>query len=521
MTHSTFAITRKTLAFLLVASALLVTALPANAQTGTNIARNKTATASSIEGQALNAAKAVDGSTSSRWASSQADANWITIDLGAAHTISRVILRWEEAYASGYQIQTSTNGSTWTTIYSTTTGKGGAETINVSGTGRYVRMNATKRGTSWGYSLWEFEIYGTPATSSSSSVSSAINNTANLAFNKPTTASTSETATLGAVKATDGNTKSRWASKKTDSEWIAIDLGSNHAISRVNLRWEAAYAREYHIQVSNNGSNWSTIFNERNGNGGVDDITLNGTGRYVRILGIKRATQWGYSLWEVEVYGSPSGTTSSSSSSVSSSSVSSVSSSSSSSSSSVSSSSSSSSSVDSSAPTVPGSTKATGFESRIEVSWTPSIDNLGVTGYQVYRNNTKVADLSSAVSGYIDTNVVKDVTYSYSIRARDAAANWSAKSTAASAKLLTAGELTLTWSNPTSRENGQYLELDEIGGYEIRYKKATDSVYTTVVINNNHTNNYSMSQTSGSYVYEIATFDSTGLYSTFVAIQPK
>jgi hypothetical protein len=54
----------------------------------------------------------------------------------------------------------SANATSWTTIYSTTTGAGGTETLNVSGTGRYVRMYGTARHTGYGYSLWEFQVYG-------------------------------------------------------------------------------------------------------------------------------------------------------------------------------------------------------------------------------------------------------------------------------------------------------------------------------------------------------------------------
>jgi len=71
-----------------------------------------------------------------------------------------VVLNWEAAYASAFQIQTSNDGTTWTSIYSTTTGTGGTQTLNVTGSGRYVRMNGTQRATPYGYSLWEYQVYG-------------------------------------------------------------------------------------------------------------------------------------------------------------------------------------------------------------------------------------------------------------------------------------------------------------------------------------------------------------------------
>ena len=70
-------------------------------------------------------------------------------------------LNWEAAYATAFQIQTSADGSTWTSIYSTTTGTGGVQNLTVSGTGRYIRMYGTARATQYGYSLWEFQVYPT------------------------------------------------------------------------------------------------------------------------------------------------------------------------------------------------------------------------------------------------------------------------------------------------------------------------------------------------------------------------
>ncbi|MEI8194872.1 MAG: MBG domain-containing protein, partial [Phycisphaerae bacterium] len=133
----------------------------------TNLALNKTATASSIE---LNMSQfapsyAVDGNMTSRWASGYSNAEWLQVDLGSTQPIGRVQLTWEPAYAKAYKIQTSNDAATWTTIYSTTTGTGGtANLTGLSGSGRYVRMQGVQRATTWGYSIYEFEVYA-PATS--------------------------------------------------------------------------------------------------------------------------------------------------------------------------------------------------------------------------------------------------------------------------------------------------------------------------------------------------------------------
>ena len=130
---------------------------------------NKPAVASTSQNDvncnACTPAKAFDYDPATRWATSSTtgwvDPGWIYVDLGATANISRVVLQWDPAYATAYQIQVSANASTWTTIYSTTTGRGFKETINATGTGRYVRMYGTARATPYGYSLWEFQVYGT------------------------------------------------------------------------------------------------------------------------------------------------------------------------------------------------------------------------------------------------------------------------------------------------------------------------------------------------------------------------
>jgi hypothetical protein len=128
------------------------------------LSQGKPATASSVESAAFPASNAVDGSTGTRWSSTFADPQWLQVDLGSTQTISQVVLNWEAAYASAFTIQTSPNGSTWTNISPVTTGQAGVQTLNVTGSGRYVRMNGTTRATPYGYSLWEFQVFGSGTT---------------------------------------------------------------------------------------------------------------------------------------------------------------------------------------------------------------------------------------------------------------------------------------------------------------------------------------------------------------------
>lgn len=78
----------------------------------------------------------------------------------------------------------------------------------------------------------------------------------------------------------------------------------------------------------------------------------------------------------------------------------------------------------------------------------------------------------------------------------------------------------IEWFIPSERENGEYLELDEIGGYEIRYKLKSASSYQSVVVKDGGIDRYSLGELSGTYEFQIATFDVNGLYSEFVTISP-
>lgn len=83
------------------------------------------------------------------------------------------------------------------------------------------------------------------------------------------------------------------------------------------------------------------------------------------------------------------------------------------------------------------------------------------------------------------------------------------------------GAVQLLWNIPTQRENGDYLDITEIGGYELRYKLKGDNEYKTVLIADGFTDAYYFDYLKGDYDFEIAIFDKDGLYSNFVTIDPS
>ena len=109
------------------------------------------------------------------------------------------------------------------------------------------------------------------------------------------------------ARAIDGNANSRWSSQFSDNQWLKLDLGLTHVLSEVIIDWEGASASIYQIQGSADNSNWTTISIQTGGTMGprTDTLALSGSFRYVRMLGIDRATPYGYSIYEIKVYGLP------------------------------------------------------------------------------------------------------------------------------------------------------------------------------------------------------------------------
>lgn len=284
------------------------TATPTPTLKPLNMALKKQVVASSSGGDFKAAYLAVDGDIATRWASSFSDPQWIYVDLGNYYYINGVLLNWAVAYGKAYEIQVSDDGVNWSqTVYSTVSGNGGIDEIRFSPVkGRYVRMYGTSRGTKYGYSLWEFEVYGDPQpvlTPTNTPIPTPT--LANIALNKVTSASSFKDLSRVSANAVDGDISTRWASEFKDYQWIAVDLGGYYEVSGLRLNWSTAYATSYEIQISSDGLIWQpSIYTTTTAKGGIDNIEFSPVNtRYIRMNGLVRGTQYGFALWEFEVFG--------------------------------------------------------------------------------------------------------------------------------------------------------------------------------------------------------------------------
>ncbi len=280
----------------------------------TNLALNKTATASISINPASNA---VDGNPTTRWESNHGvNTAILQVDLGAVFNVTNTDIDWEAANAATYEVLGSTDNITWTFITAFNGGNFGNRTdsLTLSGNFRFLRINATSRsvGNHWGFSIWEWKIFGIAVTSSSSSTSNIIN----LATGAITSASTELGASANAI---DGNGISRWESiHGIDPSWISVDLKAEKTLTSAVIHWEAANPAIYEVQGSHDNVNWTTLATRTDGVfGNRTDVTpLSGSFRHVRIFGTVRSVgnRWGYSIFELQIFGSSDSSSSISSS---------------------------------------------------------------------------------------------------------------------------------------------------------------------------------------------------------------
>lgn len=124
----------------------------------------------------------------------------------------------------------------------------------------------------------------------------------NLVLNKNVIVSSVESANYLGAYAVDGNYATRWSSQFSDPQTFTLDLGQLEHFNQIRISWESAYGKEYFIEVSEDGAAWNKIIEQTNGFGGIEKWTTDANVRYIRLTGTKRGTEWGYSIYEFEVF---------------------------------------------------------------------------------------------------------------------------------------------------------------------------------------------------------------------------
>jgi len=343
----------------------------------TNIALNKTATASTQASTTYSAAKAVDGLATTQWRSSNEANPWIRIDLGSTQAINKVDLTWSTYYGTAYQIQISNDATTWTTIKTITGENGGTDShTGLTGSGRYIRIYVTTRNnTSYGVRLIGFAVYN-PAAPTKYEAENATINGGGIATDH---VGYSGTGFWAFVNSQGSYCQFNVNVATAGSYDISCSYSNGQASNRtLSLYVNGTKNSQVSFPATADWDSWTIKTSSVNLLAGNNTITYqfdNGDNGGINIDYISLAT----------------GT------------------------------------ADIQAPTVPsGLASSVVTTSSFTLSWTASTDNVGVTAYDVYKDGILLTSVSSTSASISGLNC--GTTYSMTVKAKDAAGNVSALS---------------------------------------------------------------------------------------------
>ncbi|WP_328907139.1 discoidin domain-containing protein [Streptomyces sp. NBC_00234] len=420
-------------------------ALSASAADGPNIAVGRPAAANSSHSE-YGAGNITDGNQGTYWQSEGSTLpQWVQTDLGTSTRVDEVVLKLPAGWESRSQtlsVQGSADGTSFATLKSSASysfSPGEANTVTVAfpaAQARFVRIDITANTGRQAAQLSELEVHGADGSS------------ADLARGRTLTAS-SHTEVYTAGNANDGNRATYWESANNAlPQWIQADLGASVRVDRVVLRlpdgW-GARSQTLKIQGSTNGTSFTDLTASKAYTfdaAGQQSATVTfdpATTRYVRVLVTANSVQPAAQVSELEIYGPQTG--------------------------------------DTQAPTAPANLAFTEPASgQIKLTWNASSDDTGVTGYDVYADNTLVSSVAGNVTTFTDSRSA-DRTVTYFVRAKDAAGNQSANSNSVTRRADTgdtqaptapanlaftepaSGQIKLTW-NASSDDTG-------VTGYDV------------------------------------------------------
>jgi hypothetical protein len=197
------------------------------------------------------ASNAMDGNFSTRWGSGFGDNEWIAFDLGKKKELAGIVIHWETAYGRDYDVQVSDDGASWRTVAEVREGDGGKDEILFRPlTTRHLKIQGIKRGTGWGYSIFEVDLLGPGDIPVATATSSAPGRGAEFIF--------------------DGDLATSWRSADASAVAVTIDLKRVREVGGLTILWGEAFPAAYTISASENGENWIELDRVDQTDGGRD-----------------------------------------------------------------------------------------------------------------------------------------------------------------------------------------------------------------------------------------------------------
>jgi len=273
-----------------ILAALLLAATVVHAEVYPNYALNCRAVSSSVWKAWYPAELAVDGLLETRWISARTDDEWIWLDLGEMRRIGRITLDWERSTGLRYAVQLSVDNEHYTDVFTEEDGKQKEfRTIDISPCeARYLRVICLERTNEYGFSLREIGVY--PPVK-------------NLAYSCRVDASAALPDHPPAA-VTDGSAETGWRVAGTKTQWIRIDLGVSRLLGKIVLNWGPAAAKDYTVEISDDGRHYSTISRRRNRKPGQTETIVFSPKRfqYIRVYCRTLFDKSDCGLAEIEVY---------------------------------------------------------------------------------------------------------------------------------------------------------------------------------------------------------------------------
>jgi hypothetical protein len=207
----------------------------------------------SSEQRELPASAAMDGKMDTRWSSSASDNQWLQIDFNTPVELVGIRLHWETAYGRDYEIQTVTEDGKWQTKYNLQYGDGGIDEIYFGPTKtKCIRICGNKRGTGWGYSIWEIEILGMEHQIIAQASSAAAGTDANAIL--------------------DGNAKTYWQPADGNST-VELCFPQKMEVGGLQINWATKSSPSCKIEsLTDANGQYQLVMNKKAGQADTEDL---------------------------------------------------------------------------------------------------------------------------------------------------------------------------------------------------------------------------------------------------------
>jgi hypothetical protein len=241
-------------------------------------------TSASTDYNDMPAQAAVDGSTTTRWASASTDMEWWQADFGAPKALAGLDILWEAAYSESYRAEISDDAKNWRTVYNVELGDGGRDILRFAPVAaRYLRIQCYRRGSGWGNSIWEISFLDPK--------------------DRPILSSDASDDGFPIDNILDGDPETFWRSSLPGERTLVLDLIKPQELGGLEIIWGKGYARKYAVESSADAEHWTAAGSVVNGHGSRETVlfSLKEPARFLRLRLLEPGNKSGCEIAEIEL----------------------------------------------------------------------------------------------------------------------------------------------------------------------------------------------------------------------------